>query len=575
MSPKRSFHDAVGKEEEDRAAKRGTGRGSGVTHSGIQPVGNFAGPTSNASPMLHSHSAAISRGNPHPLAAMAGRRSSDPPGVSALEQASHQLAFAGVSSASPGLYGANGLESNLAMMTRLPVGADPISLNFATRQALLEQALQYLPRATNAANPSFASAFPSLQAAAVAAPSPNSSVFYGIGSLTGNQQALQQWSPSAAGRAQSRGLSGLSIASELMSSLDHQSLPSASRASLPESSERYVRQSSIDAAADDGANARPASAPSPMPRGSSVSNRDSIPLGIDEDPNWLSAFHCFVRTHCLEVCWASREDVAVRNSSKKVLLDQVGLRCRFCVRLPPGSRAPRSAAFPSSVKQIYQSFTMMLRDHFESCPALPEKHKQEYLELKKKPSQGATEAKNYWAFAGKKLGMVDTEDGIIMNDASRAATMHVQNFGFSSEEMHLINAELAEQTFLLCMPEDHQYASQYYIQLLAHFQRIRLLPSERKGNRKTMKAGLPGLGCRHCCQARRFGMSRVFPARRRALPERINDLYDHICRCNLCPEESKQTLRQLKAAEDNDPTQHKTFFDVLWARLGHGVDKKK
>ncbi len=89
----------------------------------------------------------------------------------------------------------------------------------------------------------------------------------------------------------------------------------------------------------------------------SYTNRPSFHLGIDEDPNWLSEFHCFVRSELVEVFRASHEDVKARNNS--IAYHQVGIRCRFCAHMTPSARAGRSSAFPSSLRQIYQSFTMV------------------------------------------------------------------------------------------------------------------------------------------------------------------------------------------------------------------------
>ena len=79
---------------------------------------------------------------------------------------------------------------------------------------------------------------------------------------------------------------------------------------------------------------------------------------------------CFIRSEILEVFRASPEDVRVRNNSKTLSVEQVGIRCRFCAHIPPSSRASRSSAFPSSIPQIYQSFTMVRLDYMFVCLAL-------------------------------------------------------------------------------------------------------------------------------------------------------------------------------------------------------------
>lgn len=141
-------------------------------------------------------------------------------------------------------------------------------------------------------------------------------------------------------------------------------------------------------------------------------NRHILALSTNDDENWLSEFLCFVRSQCVEVFSASRDDVASRMNSKKVLLGQVGIRCRFCAHLPHRERTGRSSSFPSSINRIYQSLTMMLRDHFTKCSAMPQQMNERYLCLKANASQGATDSKKYWIESAHTLGLTDTEDGI-------------------------------------------------------------------------------------------------------------------------------------------------------------------
>lgn len=117
-------------------------------------------------------------------------------------------------------------------------------------------------------------------------------------------------------------------------------------------------------------------------------DRSHVSLATDEDQNWLSEFQCFIRSEVLEVFRATEEDVRVRNNSKHLTTQQVGIRCRFCAHLPPTSRASRSSAFPSSVPQIYQSFTMMLRDHWPACQSIPSPQKEKFQDFKTKNNQG-------------------------------------------------------------------------------------------------------------------------------------------------------------------------------------------
>jgi hypothetical protein len=293
------------------------------------------------------------------------------------------------------------------------------------------------------------------------------------------------------------------------------------------------------------------------------------PLGIDEDHNWLSEFHCFVRSELVEVFRSSREDCKARNNS--IAFHQVGIRCRFCAHITPTARAGRSSAFPSSLRQLYQSFTMMLRDHFGKCDMMPSRVRQEFLALKDKPSQGATDSKRFWIYSGMKIGMADSTNGIAITEHTIAAWAKVPPFGTSPDQQW---ADDSMSSIPLVTPRDRSLVPEFLFVLLSHVQLVRLTEAERIGNRRSLQAGLPGFGCRYCCEHRRLGLCRVFPARRRTLPGKITDLHDHIRRCTVCPTQVKEHLerlhKQMSAEGAPDHEEEKEFFDRIWSRLGHG-----
>jgi hypothetical protein len=299
------------------------------------------------------------------------------------------------------------------------------------------------------------------------------------------------------------------------------------------------------------------------------SQRPKHPLGIDEDHNWLSEFHCFVRSELVEVFRASREDCKARNNS--IAYHQVGIRCRFCAHISPTARAGRSSAFPSSLRQLYQSFTMMLRDHFGKCDMMPSRVRKDFLALKDKPSQGATDSKRFWIYSGMKVGMADSANGIAVTENTIATWAKVPPFGTSPDQQW---ADDSMRSVPLVTPEDRSLVPEFLHALLSNVQLVRLTEAERIGNRRSLQAGLPGFGCRYCCEHRRLGLCRVFPARRRTLPGKITDLHDHIRRCTVCPTEVKEHIehlhKQMQREGATDQEEEKEFFDRIWARLGHG-----
>ncbi len=163
--------------------------------------------------------------------------------------------------------------------------------------------------------------------------------------------------------------------------------------------------------------------------------RKIIALSTEHDEERLSQFLCFVRSKCVEVFMANDEDVASRRTSKKVVMGQVGIRCRFCAHIPHRERAGRSSSFPSSISRLYQSLTMMLREHFINCHMLPRQIKDQYFSLKEIVSQGAPESKKYWVESAQILGLVDTEEGIRFG--RREISAHVPPYSLVAGGRHL------------------------------------------------------------------------------------------------------------------------------------------
>jgi hypothetical protein len=358
----------------------------------------------------------------------------------------------------------------------------------------------------------------------------------------------------------------------------------------------------------------PKSPPEPIAH---YSERPFVPLATDEDQNWLSDLLCFVRSELVEVFRATDKDVRQRNKSKRVRLGQVGLRCRFCAHIPQGGRVGRSSSFPSSLDRIYQSLTMMLRDHFARCTIMPSAHQERFIELKRRTTQGATDSKQYWVHSAREMGLEDTETGIwVCKPVSSAVNDHSSIPSTIPSPAVANTAQLKDPTptettldqtepvtplktddtekesvavnetqveidattgTQLVFPEDEGSMSPLLYLVLSHVQLVQMDKSEQTGNRKSLPVGLPGLACIHCCQSGRRGLCRIFPSRRRTLTNKIDDLYQHFLKCTLCPSDLKQKLDSF--TDDKAPTDASTlnakkdraFVEKLWTRMGHGT----
>jgi hypothetical protein len=147
------------------------------------------------------------------------------------------------------------------------------------------------------------------------------------------------------------------------------------------------------------------------------------------DSKYLNPLHCFVRQQ-IELFVAMDKDISAPAPGRKtrVVLGQVGLRCRHCVHLPPKDRVKRSICYPASVSGIYHSVSNMKFDHFGKCKGLPEQERERFNALREAsaqqgrrsaitgaPKKGPTSSSTaqYYLDSALRLGIQDTEGGII------------------------------------------------------------------------------------------------------------------------------------------------------------------
>jgi len=147
-------------------------------------------------------------------------------------------------------------------------------------------------------------------------------------------------------------------------------------------------------------------------------DRDTYLLSTSADGESLSDRQCYVRSHFVELFVATAQDVSSRHSrgAQKLHLNQIGLRCAYCVKLKPRDRAERAICYPSSISRIYQTVADMQRFHFESCVAIPPKVLQAYKSLKTTRPRGVGSPQSYWDKSAREIGLIDTEEGIQIND---------------------------------------------------------------------------------------------------------------------------------------------------------------
>lgn len=228
---------------------------------------------------------------------------------------------------------------------------------------------------------------------------------------------------------------------------------------------------------------------------------------------------------------------------------------------------------------------MMVRDHFGQCPAIPEEKKKRFVELKGQTSPSSSLSRQYWMYAAERIGMINTDFGIIITPQTQAAAMRAPLFGTNDPSSGggggKLKTNSAEESIL--KPSDKVVLSPFLFTLLSEVQKVYLLPSEQVGKRKSSPLGLMGFGCRYCSAAGRLGFCRVFPLNKRSMSTKVEDIYKHMKRCTLCPKDVKAKIVATyekeygsEAASGKKPLNlvdtDRDFMDQLWKRLGREGD---
>jgi hypothetical protein len=340
-----------------------------------------------------------------------------------------------------------------------------------------------------------------------------------------------------------------------------------------------------------------------------------LPLGIEEDNNWLSRYHSFIRSELVEV-FITTEEERISERNKSINQGQVGIRCVHCAHAHSNQRSRRSTAYPSRIAQIYQSFSAMLRDHFHHCRFIPNETLQTIVRLRDLPSHGVPAAKDYWIYAAKKQGLSDSDvfQGIMFSAELVAHGQKLPPFGSArtmietdtsendqeksqnsvaiqilSQNSVAIQALAVEPTLVLprpvlCLPSrQNSPATEYLATIVKQAEVVRMTAAESVGNRRYMSPGTHGLACRFCCQVGRRGSSRIFPGHKKNVLPRLQDLEDHLLRCSLCPSSIKHELVSIRKVvmETNLPNELNTsntvkgIIESIWSILELNADAKE
>jgi hypothetical protein len=139
---------------------------------------------------------------------------------------------------------------------------------------------------------------------------------------------------------------------------------------------------------------------------------DPIPMSTDQDKIHVSKYQCLVRKqiHFFEATDADVRSTA-QGRNKPIVLGQVGIQCRHCVKSSPKLRARGAVYFPSKWTGIYQAAQNMASAHFAFCSDTPESVKTQLTKLKEGKST-AGGGKKFWGESAGDLGVVEDRYGL-------------------------------------------------------------------------------------------------------------------------------------------------------------------
>lgn len=147
----------------------------------------------------------------------------------------------------------------------------------------------------------------------------------------------------------------------------------------------------------------------------SIAMRLPVVLALQEDNEKLSSHQVQLRLQ-IEAFQATDDDVTThtRGRNKPIAIGQVGIRCRHCSHLPVCRRQKGSTYFPATLLGLYQAAQNMSTTHMQCglCTEMPDDVKQQFVTLLSTKPASSGAGRPYWAHSARKLGLVDTEDGI-------------------------------------------------------------------------------------------------------------------------------------------------------------------
>lgn len=135
-------------------------------------------------------------------------------------------------------------------------------------------------------------------------------------------------------------------------------------------------------------------------------------LSLPTDKGNLSEYQCLLREQIfLFAVGPSDIHCTAQGRNKPITLGQVGVLCRHCAKMPPGTRPSGAVYFPAKLSGLYQASQNMAINHFgKSCQSVPDHIRAMLHELKENKSTVLGGGKHFWANGARVIGVIE-QDG--------------------------------------------------------------------------------------------------------------------------------------------------------------------
>ena len=300
-----------------------------------------------------------------------------------------------------------------------------------------------------------------------------------------------------------------------------------------------------------------------------------------DDSSWLSDMECLARKDLVEVFSLEKDgSLAGFGGKKEPAPGQVGLRCIFCKNLPEAERPKGCVSFPEMLSTIHKSVEDMIRQHFPSCPALPEEEKNAFKSMKGFDAKVVgDDALQYWIDSARDIGLCNIpSDGPFAGWGLAFRRDPLQPSPADKLDKELASEEpaAASKGALVRLDEDKDQCTDEVMLLLRNVKACKFQKSDRRGGTsargRDRALEFPGLCCKHCGSSKNSN-GRYFPMSAKNLTDSTaGSLLTHVSGCNKCPDSIKASLaylshRSVKQKSDLSGTWKKTFFKKVWDRL--------